>query len=108
MSKGKSFDVPKNMNWEFKEWVCVLVWLLTGFLDLHISSNLHKLPSLGLSFYTCKIKAGGLEFLGSLPAQTGCDSVSLVVRDIHGYYHENYTHNGITKWTKLEMTIGYF
>lgn len=49
-----------------------------------------------------------MEFLGSLPAQTGCDSVSLVVREIYGYQHENNSQSGITKWTKLEMTIGYF
>lgn len=87
MSNGKTQVecCTENMDWEFKGWIPVLVLLLTGSLDLHIPSNLHKLPSLGLSFYTCKIKAVGLEFLGSLPAQTGYDSVSLEVRDICGY-----------------------
>lgn len=59
---------------------------------------------MGHSFHTCKIKAVGLEFLGSLPDQTDFDSIALAASDVHGYQHENNSYNGIAKWTKLEMT----
>ena len=60
-----------------------------GFLDTHHLTWTNHLPSLGHSFHTCKIKAAGLEFLGSLPDQTDFDSIALVVSDVRGYQHEN-------------------